>query len=78
MEMIVAVGVISCLVSSWIMSHFGKKPVRGGRPASDRSVSMRVVFSMGVLVHEVINVDSFRVLVVFRVRKIEVVIRMYR
>lgn len=75
--MVVAVVVISCLVSSWIISHLGRKPVSGGRPASDRRVIMRVVFSMGVLVHEDSSVDSLRVLVVFRMRKIEVVIRVY-
>lgn len=72
-----AVVVISCFVSSWMMSHLGRKPVSGGRPASDSRVIMRVVFSVGVLVHEVISVDSLRVLVVLRVRKIEVVIRVY-
>lgn len=76
MEMIVAVVAISCLVNSWIMSHLGRKPVSGGRPANDRRVSIRVVFSMGVLVHEVISVDSFKVLVEFMVRKMDTVIRM--
>lgn len=66
----------SCLMSSWMISHLGRKPVSGGRPASDRSVSMRVVLSMGVLVQEVINVERFTVLVVFIERKIEAVIRM--
>lgn len=70
-----AVIVISCLVSSWMMSHLGRKPVSGGSPASDSRVSIRVVFSMGVLVHEVISVDRFRVLVEFMERKMDVVIR---
>lgn len=70
-----AVIVISCLVSSWMMSHLGRKPVSGGSPASDSRVSIRVVFSMGVLVHEVISVDRFKVLVEFMERKIDVVIR---
>lgn len=59
-----------------MMSHLGRKPVSGGRPASDRSASIRVVVSMGVLVHEVISVVSFKVLAVSRVRKMEVVIRL--
>lgn len=42
-----------------MMSHFGRKPVRGGRPAKDRSVSRRIVLSEGAFVHEVISVDSF-------------------
>lgn len=70
-----AVIVISCLVSSWMMSHLGRKPVSGGSPASDSRVSIRVVFSMGVLVHEVISVDRFKVLVEFMERKMDVVIR---
>lgn len=60
---IVAVGVISCLVSSWIISHFGMKPVSGGRPARDRSVSIMDAFSVGVFVHEISIVDSFRTLI---------------
>lgn len=59
-----------------MISHFGRKPVSGGRPARDSSVSMRVVLSMGVLVQETISVGRFRVLVVFMVRKMEAVIRM--
>lgn len=61
--MIVAVGVISCLMSSWIINHFGMKPVSGGRPAKDRSVSIMVAFSMGVFVHEMSIVDNFRTLI---------------
>lgn len=76
--MIVAITVISCLVSSWMMSHLGRKPVSGGSPARDRRVSIRVAFSIGVFVHEVIIVDSFRVLVVLRVRNVVMVIREYR
>lgn len=60
---IVAVGVISCLVSSWIINHFGMKPVRGGRPARERSVSIMVAFSVGVFVHEMSIVDNFRTLI---------------
>ena len=61
--MIVAIGVISCLVSSWIMSHFGMKPVNGGRPARERRV------------HEMSIVDSFRTLIWARDRNtVEVII----
>lgn len=76
--MIVAAGAMSCLVSSWIISHLGRKPVRGGRPASESRVSISIAFSAGALVHAVIRVDSFVVLVEFRVRKTAVVIRAYR
>lgn len=58
-----------------MMSHLGKKPVSGGRPASDSSVSIRAVLSVGVLVQEVSSVGRFNVLVVFIVRKMETVIR---
>ena len=61
-----------------MMSHLGRKPVSGGSPARDRRVSIRVAFSIGVFVHEVIIVDSFRVLVVLRVRNVVMVIREYR
>lgn len=67
--------VSSCLISSWMMSHLGKKPVSGGRPASDSSVSIRVVLSIGVLVQEAISVGRLMVLVVFIERKMEAVIR---
>lgn len=75
MAIIVAVVVISCLVSSWMISHFGRNPVNGGSPARESRVNMRVAFSIGVFVHEVIIVDSFRDLVVLRVRNTVVVIR---
>lgn len=69
---------MSCLVSSWIMSHFGRKPVRGGRPAKDRSVSRRIALSEGVFVHAVINVDSFSTFIELKVRNTAAVIRVYR
>lgn len=73
--MIVAVGVISCLASSWMISHFGRKPVSGGRPARDRSMSIRVAVNGGIFVHAVDIVVSFKVLIVLRVRKMGMVIR---
>lgn len=76
--MTVAMVVISCLVSSWMMSHLGRKPVSGGSPARERSVNIKVAFSMGVFVHDVIIVVSFRVLVVLSVRNTAVVIKEYR
>lgn len=68
MAITVAVGAISCLVSSWTISHFGRNPVIGGRPARDRRISIRVAFSTGVFVHEVMIVDSFRALILLRAR----------
>lgn len=76
--MIVAVAVISCLVSSWMISHLGKKPVNGGSPARESRANIRVVLSVGVFVHAVITIDRFRALVVFKVRNTVVVIREYR
>lgn len=73
-----AVVVISCLVSSWIISHLGRKPVSGGSPARESRANMRVVLSVGVFVHAVITIDKFRALVVFRVRNTVAVIRVYR
>lgn len=64
-----------CLVSSWMMSHFGRKPVRGGRPARDRRASRRIAFSAGVFAHVVIRVDSFSTFIEFRVRNTAAVIR---
>lgn len=73
-----AVVVISCLVSSWMISHLGRKPVSGGSPARESRANMRVVLSVGVFVHAVITIDKFRALVVFRVRNTVAVIRVYR
>lgn len=76
--MVRAAGVISCLVSSWMMSHLGRKPVNGGKPARDNRVSIRVTLSRGVFVHDVINVDNFVVLDELRERKMVEVKRVYR
>lgn len=74
----VAAVVISCLVSSWMISHLGRKPVSGGRPANESRVSIRVALSTGAFVHAVIIVDSFKALVVLKVRNTAVVISTYR
>lgn len=76
--MIIAAGAMSCFVNSWMISHFGRKPVRGGRPAKDRSVSRRIVLSEGAFVHAVISVDSFRTFIEFMVRNTAAVIIVYR
>lgn len=56
----------------------GINPVNGGNPASDRRVSIRAAFSTGAFVQEVISVDNFKVLVVFRDRNTVAVIRIYK
>ena len=75
--MIVAAGAISCLVSSWIISHLGRNPVKGGRPARESRVSSSIAFSDGVFVHAVIKVVSFSTFIEFRVRNTAAVIRAY-
>ena len=58
-----------------MISHFGMKPVSGGRPARDRSASIIVALSIGVFVHEMSIVDSFRTLICARDRNtVEVII----
>ena len=49
MAIAMAAGVISCLVSSWMISHFGIKPVSGGRPARDKSTNIRAVCAFAEL-----------------------------
>ena len=61
-----------------MMSHLGKNPVRGGRPARDSRVRSSIAFSDGTLVHAVIRVDNFITLIEFRVRKTAAVIMVYR
>lgn len=61
-----------------MINHFGRKPVSGGRPARERRVNMRVAFSIGVFVHEVIIVDSLRTLIVFKLKNTVAVISEYR
>lgn len=43
-----------CVVSSSRTSHFGMKPVRGGRPPSDSRVSIIMMVSVGESVQIVV------------------------
>lgn len=61
-----------------MISHLGRKPIKGGRPARERRVSMRVALSMGVFVHDVISVDNFVMWDVLRERKMVEVRRVYK
>lgn len=61
-----------------MMSHLGRNPVSGGRPARDSSASSSIALSDGVFVHVVIRTDSFRVLIEFRARNTAAVISEYR
>jgi len=55
----VAVRGRSCLVSSWRMSHFGAKPVRGGRPPNERRMRGARPVRAGALAHAVARVLMF-------------------
>lgn len=61
-----------------MISHLGRKPVRGGSPASESRVSINIALSAGVFVQVVISMERFRVLIEFRVRKTAAVIITYR
>lgn len=61
-----------------MISHLGRKPVSGGSPARESRANMKVAFSVGDFVHEVISVVIFRALVELRVRNTAVVITVYR
>lgn len=52
----VAAGVISCLVSSWVLSNLGVKAVGSGRPARQSGVNM------GAFVSEMKTVHNLRIL----------------
>lgn len=82
MVMIVVVVVISCLVSSSMVSHSGRKSVSGGSPARKSKTNIKVIVSMfmglGFFVHEIIIINTFRTLVVLRARHIVAVIRQYK
>jgi len=63
-----------CLVSSWRISHFGAKPVRGGRPPSDRSTRGASAVRAGALAQEVASVLTLVESEVLNVRNAEDVI----
>lgn len=73
-----AVGARSCLVSSWRISHFGMKPVKGGSPPSDkRTRGVRAVM-VGALAHDVARELIVVVLLSMKMRKEEDVIIRYK
>lgn len=64
-------GASSCLVSSWRISHFGIKPVSGGRPPSEsRTRGVRVV-SAGAFAQEVASILMFVDLFSLNTRNVE-------
>ena len=57
------------------MSSLGVKPVRGGRPASERRISGVSAIRAGVFVHEIVRELILVVLKVLSIRNAEEVIR---
>lgn len=57
-----------CLVSSRRVSHFGAKPVRGGRPPRERSTRGVSTISRGVLAEEEASALILRVVFQLRMR----------
>lgn len=72
-----AVGARSCLVSSCRISHFGMKPVSGGRPPRDRRTRGKRDVRMGVLAQDVASALIVVVLLRMNVRKAEEVMIRY-
>lgn len=62
MAIVVASIVLLLFNNSWIMAHFGRKPVRGGRPPVDKRIMDVIGIRIGVLFHicdiELIVVDK--------------------
>lgn len=67
----------SCLVSSCRISHFGIKPVRGGRPPRERRIRGAKHVNAGDLVHEMARVLMLVDLLSLNTRKVEDVIMRY-
>lgn len=64
------------MANSWRISHFGAKPVRGGRPPSDRRTSGAKPARAGALAHAVARELTLVELEALNVRKAEEVITM--
>lgn len=73
----VAVRGRSCLVSSWRISHFGIKPVRGGSPPRDRRIRGVRDVIVGNFAHEEASVLMLVDLFSLKTRNVENVIIMY-
>lgn len=77
MAAIVAVVASCCLVSSCRISHFGAKPVSGGRPPSDSSMRGVRAVRAGVFAQEVARVLMFVELFNLNTRNVENVMIKY-
>lgn len=69
-----AVRARSCFVSSCRISHFGMKPVSGGRPPRDRRIRGVRDVRIGALAQDVANELIVVVLLSINTRKVEEVI----
>ena len=67
----------ACLVSSWRMSHFGIKPVSGGRPPSDRRIRGVRAAIAGIFAQEEASVLILVALFNLKTRNVEDVIIRY-
>lgn len=65
------------MVNSCKINHFGMKPVRGGRPPSDRRVRVVMVMMAGVLVQFMVSVLIFVECISLNVRNVADVIIIY-
>lgn len=77
MAAITAVVGSCCFVSSCKISHFGRKPVIGGRPPSERRTRGVAAVSRGALAHDVDKALMFVALLFFKVKNAAVVITKY-
>ena len=67
-------GARSCLESSWRISHFGMKPVSGGRPPNERRMRGVNDVSAGAFAQEVASELMFVALFSLKTKKVEKVI----
>lgn len=66
------------MVSSCRINHFGINPVSGGSPPNESKARVAVAVRMGVLAQLVANVLIFVALINLNVRKVAIVIMIYR
>lgn len=66
-----------CLVNSWRMSHFGIKPVSGGRPPRERRTRGVSAVRIGVFAQEMARELMLVALFVLKIKNVEKVITKY-